>query len=542
MGHIYSDEGFSGTSVRKRKAFQQMIADAKAKDMDLILCASISRFSRNLKECLEYIDELRTASPSHPVGVSLETENIYTLDPQSDQQLEIYAMLADWESANKSRRMILSYDQRIITGQYPVSDLLGYRHTIDGDLIIQEDEAKTVKFIFYAYVLGYTYAEIAEFLTNMERPTLKGRTDWTPQMVRSIMLNERRWGDLEARKTIVINYKKGKTRKNNGERDWAFVPDYHTGIVTRDIAKAVRLVAVSNNQQSGVSDLGVITEGAFKGYVSISLGWNGVDNDTFHKISRSVYNEDELHTIEREARILAGEEHCNVLSMNFTGYEVPLGVYYLNRGTPSMTITPRNIKFSRECHKRLDQCEYIELLYHPVLKTIIVRPSEEGEPNAVRWIKNDGIPVSQFTSRAFTQAIYENMSWKPELSFRFRCITKDRNGSKIMIVSLDEPQVLVDKAAKEKLRIPDDGAPVQYIQHKIQTEMDDDSFAAQVRKWHSQRFGISYALKKRRDRAIDSITAEDIRQPMRIVDNPLIGKIPTREEIADELDNLLMCM
>ena len=542
MGEIYSDEGFSGTSVKKRKAFQRMIADAKAKDMDLILCASISRFSRNLKECLEYIDELRTTSPSHPVGVYFETENIYPLDPQSDPQLEIYAMLADWESANKSRRMILSYDQRIITGQYPVADLLGYRHTIDGDLIIQEDEAKTVKFIFYSYVLGYTYAEIAEFLTNMERPTLKGRTDWTPQMVRSIMLNERRWGDLEARKTIVINYKKGKTRKNNGTRDWAFVPDYHTGIVSRDIAKAVRLVAVSNNQQPGVSDLAVITEGAFKGYVSISLGWNGVDNDTLHKICRSVYEPEELHIIEREARILAGEEHSNVLSMAFNGCEVPLGVYFLNKHMPSLTITPKSIKFNKAAHQRLDYCEYIEMLYHPVLKSIIIRQSREGTTNAVRWVKEEGTPIPQFTSRALAEAIYKNMSWKPELSFKFRCVTKERNGTKIMIVSLEEPQVLVDKAAREKLNIQDDGQPVQYIQHTVTVAENDTSFSARVQRWHSTRFGISYSLKKRREAVLDSITGADIQQAAQIVDNPLIGKIPTREELADELDELLMCM
>lgn len=33
--------------------------------------------------------------------------------------MDIQALLADWESGNKSRRMILSYDQRIMTGQYP---------------------------------------------------------------------------------------------------------------------------------------------------------------------------------------------------------------------------------------------------------------------------------------------------------------------------------------------------------------------------------------------------------------------------------------
>lgn len=103
-------------------------------------------------------------NPSHPVGVYFETENIYTLDPDCKQNLSIHAMLADWESANKSRRMILSYDQRICTGQYPVLDLLGYRHTKEGELIIQPEEAKTVRFIFLAYIGGYDCDEIAEMI------------------------------------------------------------------------------------------------------------------------------------------------------------------------------------------------------------------------------------------------------------------------------------------------------------------------------------------------------------------------------------------
>ena len=49
-------------------------------------------------------------------------------------------------------------------------------------------------------------------------------------------------------------------------------------------------------------------------------------------------------------------------------------------------------------------------------------------------------------------------------------------------------------------------------------------------------------MKKRRDAVLDSITGADVQQIAQIVDNPLIGKIPTREELADELDELLMCM
>ena len=120
---IYSDEGKSGTSLRKRDAFKRMMRDAKDQKMDLIICASISRFARNFSDCMTQIAALKTMRPAHPIGVYFETENIYTLNPSSQYSLDIQALLADWESGNKSRRMILSYDQRIMTGQYPVADI-----------------------------------------------------------------------------------------------------------------------------------------------------------------------------------------------------------------------------------------------------------------------------------------------------------------------------------------------------------------------------------------------------------------------------------
>ena len=111
MQDIYSDEGKSGTSLRKRDAFKRMMQDAKDQKMDLIICASISRFARNFSDCMTQIAALKTMHPAHPIGVYFETENIYTLNPNSQYNLDIQALLADWESGNKSRRMILSYQR-----------------------------------------------------------------------------------------------------------------------------------------------------------------------------------------------------------------------------------------------------------------------------------------------------------------------------------------------------------------------------------------------------------------------------------------------
>ena len=66
-----------------------MILDAADKQMDLILCASVSRFARNVSDCITKVRQLKTMNPSHPVGVYFETENIYTLDPESNHLLSI---------------------------------------------------------------------------------------------------------------------------------------------------------------------------------------------------------------------------------------------------------------------------------------------------------------------------------------------------------------------------------------------------------------------------------------------------------------------
>ena len=64
---IYADEGISGTSLQHRDAFKRMIADCKAGKIDLIITKSVSRFARNVVDCIRYVRELSSLRP--PVGV-----------------------------------------------------------------------------------------------------------------------------------------------------------------------------------------------------------------------------------------------------------------------------------------------------------------------------------------------------------------------------------------------------------------------------------------------------------------------------------------
>ena len=82
---VYTDEGITGTSTRHREGFNQMVEDALAGKIDLIVTKSVSRFSRNILDCIGEVRKL--AALPHPVGVFFETENIYTLNADSEMGL-----------------------------------------------------------------------------------------------------------------------------------------------------------------------------------------------------------------------------------------------------------------------------------------------------------------------------------------------------------------------------------------------------------------------------------------------------------------------
>lgn len=527
---IYADEGKSGTSMKHRTEFKQMLQDAADQKFDTILCASVSRFARNVTDCIEQIKHLKTDNPRHPVGVYFETEGLYTLDPNSTMALFIHAMLADWESDNKSKRMILSYDQRICTGQYPVSDLLGYRHTKEGGLVIQEDEAVTVRYIFLAYLGGYTLNEIAETLTENERPTLNGRTEWNAAMVRAIMDNERRWGDLEARKSIVLDYKEKKVVKNYDMRISAFVPDHHQGIVSREIANAVKMLNASNGNIAGVPDISVIESGGLKGFVSVVPAWGGVNTDLYRNFCRNAYSEEEFAKIKHEGRIISGKEHSKLLSMEFAGYEVPSSAFFIDASTPTLTFRRKQMQFNKKFHDRFEGHEHVEILYHPYLQAIVVRSCDKGGQGKVALKNRDGKNITSIPATPFCDVVYEQMDWIEEYGFRFRGVTRKYGGKTAMLFFLDEPQILVGKgsvvAAGSTNYIP-------YRKSELENEIPEEKII---------QFGVSYAMRKQRDKVIKRISEADILQRGKIKENPLIGRIPTRQEIMYELDELLMSM
>lgn len=94
LAEIYADEGITGTSAKKRKDFQRLLADCRNGRIDKVLVKSISRFARNTTECLEAVRELKSLG----ISIFFEEHNIDTKMVSSEMLTAVIASCAQAES------------------------------------------------------------------------------------------------------------------------------------------------------------------------------------------------------------------------------------------------------------------------------------------------------------------------------------------------------------------------------------------------------------------------------------------------------------
>ena len=430
---IYDDEGISGTSLAHRKGMQQLIEDCKAGKIDLILTKSIARFARNIVDCLSVIETLKNLDP--PVGVKFEADNIYTLDSNGRMILTILASVAEEESHSKSIIMNWSIDRRFSRGLFLTPALLGYDQDEDGNLVVNQDEAQTVKVIYYLYLNGFSLKDIAELLTDYERKTKLGNTEWNPGTIAGIIANERHCGDVLARKTFTPNFLTHKAKKNNNDRTQYRQRDHHEAIVSRDVFNAANHLRASRTYKKKnhpLPVLSVVDDGILRGYVPFDKDWTGFSAEEYREASESVMREKQSNTVEVRNRL------------DLTGYEVVRAQYFATLQNPAMTISNGRLRFNVACLKKFDDVEYVELLLNSVDRCIAIRPCEKSNPNAIRWgrLKEGRWCANTLGCRGLAKALFDIMEWDEDLKYRFRGQLVEQGGDKLMLFELDQPEMI----------------------------------------------------------------------------------------------------
>ena len=252
--NVYTDEGISGTSTKHREGFKRMVADALNGKIDLIVTKSVSRFARNTVDSLTTIRKLK----DNGTEVYFEKENIWTFDAKGEVLLTIMSSLAQEESRSISENCTWGQRKRFADGKVSVaySRFLGYDRGTDGNLVVNIEQAKTVRRIFGMFLKGMTPHGIAKMLTSEKIPTPGGATIWSASTIKSILSNEKYKGDALLQKKFCENFLTKKMKINQGEVPQYYVENNHEAIIEPQIfdmvqAELVRRIS-GKNRHSGI--------------------------------------------------------------------------------------------------------------------------------------------------------------------------------------------------------------------------------------------------------------------------------------------------
>lgn len=233
LAGIYADDGISGTNTKKRNEFNRLIDDCMAGRVDMVVTKSISRFARNTLDCLKYIRQLKDKN----IAVFFEKEAINTLDAKGEVLLTIMASLAQQESQSLSQNVRLGLQYRYQQGKVQVcaNRFLGYDKDEDGNLVINEEEAKVVKRIYREYLTGKSYYAIGQGLSADGIRTAAGNDYWLASTLRKILTNEKYIGDALLQKTVTTDFLTKKRVANKGIVPQYYVENSHEAIIPREL-------------------------------------------------------------------------------------------------------------------------------------------------------------------------------------------------------------------------------------------------------------------------------------------------------------------
>lgn len=248
---MYSDEGISGTNTKLRTGFKSMVEDALDGKIDLIITKSVSRFARNT------VDSLTTVRQLKEVGVEIyfEKENIWTLDSKGELLITIMSSLAQEESRSISENVTWGLRKQFAEGKvhFPYTNVLGFKAGEDGAIVVDQDEAKTVRYIFQQALIGKSPYHIAKDLTEQVIPSPSGKSHWNATTIKRTLRNEKYKGDALLQKTYTTDFLTKKKNINRGELPQYYVENNHEAIVDRETFDAVQQVLENKGRKSSTT-------------------------------------------------------------------------------------------------------------------------------------------------------------------------------------------------------------------------------------------------------------------------------------------------
>lgn len=167
--NIYNDEDYSG-SDRERPAFNRMIEDAENRKFDMVLCKTQSRFARDMELVEKYINGLFPIWGIRFVGI---VDNADSTNKYNRKQRQITSLVDQWYLEDLSENIKATLASKRKQGLW-VGAFAPYGYIKDpknkNHLIVDEEAAAVVRYIFDLYLQGYGITPIARKLNEQGVP------------------------------------------------------------------------------------------------------------------------------------------------------------------------------------------------------------------------------------------------------------------------------------------------------------------------------------------------------------------------------------
>ena len=222
---VYMDVA-SGKSGSSRKEFTQMVEDCQSHKLEIIITKSISRFGRDTVETLDALSQLKALG----IRLVFEQESLDTADIDSGLMISIIESIAQAENESRSENIKWGIKQRAANGSSKLYNrkCYGYKNGIDGNLIINDEEARNVRLIFDLYLHGKSVIAIESELGRLGIKSPTGKDKWCKRTIDVMLSNEKYTGTVRL--------------LNSGNRDTHYLSeDNNPAIISTETFKAVQI-------------------------------------------------------------------------------------------------------------------------------------------------------------------------------------------------------------------------------------------------------------------------------------------------------------
>jgi len=162
----------------------------------------------------------------------------------------------------------------------------------------------------------------------------------------------------------------------------------------------------------------------------------GYTRDDYLKASHSVLEDSDYLNPAIVIRKLRGD-------MDLRKYQVTRSQFVLARRKISVSLSAEAIKFSYDAVKIFGEPMYVELLYHPLLELLVVRKSDSKNPHAIKWATyaKNRVVSRKVQGRGFVPILYDLCGWNEGNGYTVTGCMKERNGEKILLFYMNEPEI-----------------------------------------------------------------------------------------------------